>query len=100
MKVRRRRWSYGDTLLNSQFRRYAEGADKRAGAAAGVDSIKAIVLALQMIGVELYCSDHHKPGGLIWMESSRGYGVPVAANVRELLWAMIQTLSRTNALVG
>jgi hypothetical protein len=58
---------------------------KKASAAAGVDSIQAIVLALQKIGVELYCSDHHKSGGLIWTESGRGYGFPVAADVRDLL---------------
>ena len=54
---------------------------KKAGAAAGVDSIQAIVLAPQIIGVELYCSDHHKSGSLSWT----GPGFPVAGNVRDLL---------------
>jgi hypothetical protein len=58
---------------------------KKASAAAGVDSVQSIMLALQKIGVEVYTSDYHKSGSLTWIGSGRGYGFPVAANVRDLL---------------
>jgi hypothetical protein len=54
-------------------------------AAGGVDSVQALRLALQMIGAEIYTSEYHKSGNLIWHETGRGYGFPVASNLRDLL---------------
>jgi hypothetical protein len=51
----------------------------------GVDSIQAILLAFQMIGAELYTSEYHKSGQLIFHEPGQGYGFPVAASIRDLL---------------
>jgi hypothetical protein len=58
---------------------------KKAGAAAGADSIQSIFLALQMIGVEIYTSPHHKSGNLTWSAPGQGYGFPVPENVQDLL---------------
>ena len=58
---------------------------KRTGAAHGFDSVQAIFAALQMIGAELYTSDHHKAGRLSWGEPGRGYGFPLTQNLRDLL---------------
>jgi hypothetical protein len=53
--------------------------------ALGADSVQAILLAFQMIGAELYTSDHHKSGRLMFHEPGQGYGFPVAASIRDLL---------------
>jgi hypothetical protein len=37
-------------------------SEKRSYFAGGVDSSQALILALQMIGAELYASAHHKAG--------------------------------------
>jgi len=58
---------------------------KKSGAAAGVDSLQALVIALQKIGIEVYTSDHHKNGKLSWDRPGHGYGFPVAAIVRDVL---------------
>jgi hypothetical protein len=58
---------------------------KRAGAAAGADSIQSMFLALQKIGVEIYTSEHHKSGNLAWYAPGQGYGFPVSENVGDLL---------------
>ena len=55
---------------------------KRSHFAGGVDSFQALILALQMIGAELYASAHHKAGSLKWFERYRGYGFPVGCNLR------------------
>lgn len=57
----------------------------RAVEARGVDSMQALILALQMIGAELYTSNFHKSGELAWTEPSRGYGFPITRNLRDLL---------------
>jgi hypothetical protein len=57
----------------------------RKHAAQGLDSIQAIMLALQMIGGELYASEHHESGDLMFDAPRRGYGFPVAASLRDLL---------------
>jgi hypothetical protein len=51
----------------------------------GVDAVQALQLAMQMIGTELYVSDLHKAGRLMWQERGRGYGFPVTRNIRHLL---------------
>jgi len=58
---------------------------KRKTAAGGVDAVQALRLALQMVGTEIYTSDYHKSGNLIWLEAGRGYGFPVPPNLRDLL---------------
>jgi hypothetical protein len=58
---------------------------KRSGVAHGFDLVQAILAALQMIGAELYNSDHHKVGCLIWNEPGRGYGFPLTQSLRDLL---------------
>jgi hypothetical protein len=58
---------------------------KRSSAAGGADSVQALFLALQKIGVEIYTSDYHRQGQLSWFEAHQGYGFPVAKNLRDLL---------------
>jgi hypothetical protein len=60
-------------------------SQKRSHFAGGVDSFQALILALQMIGAEIYASAYHKAGWLKWAERYRGYGFPVGANLRDLL---------------
>ena len=43
------------------------------------------ILALQRIGVVIYTSPHHEAGSLRWADSARGYGFPIARNLRDLL---------------
>jgi uncharacterized protein DUF6968 len=51
----------------------------------GVDAAQALVMALQMIGVEIYTSRHHESGRLRWLAAGAGYGFPVSNNARDLL---------------
>jgi hypothetical protein len=53
--------------------------------AAGVDAVQALLQALQIIGVILYTSKHHRSGRLMWYEAGTGYGFPVTSNVRDML---------------
>ena len=53
--------------------------------AAGVDSVQALLLALQKIGIEIYTSRYHQSRSLRWLERQGGYGFPVPSNVRDLL---------------
>lgn len=52
---------------------------------AGVDSIQALHLALQKIGIELYASAYHKAGVLMFDRPGNGYGFPIPKNGRDLL---------------
>jgi hypothetical protein len=54
-------------------------------AAQGLDSVQAVVLALHMIGSELYASGYHKSGELMFDAPGRGYGFPVPRSLRDLL---------------
>jgi hypothetical protein len=47
--------------------------------------VQALVIALQMIGTELYTSAYHREGRLIYPRLPGGFGFPVAGNVRDLL---------------
>ena len=51
----------------------------------GVDSVQALDLALRAVGAQLYASDHHASGNLVWEEPGKGYGFPVTNNIRDLL---------------
>jgi hypothetical protein len=50
----------------------------------GIDAVQSILLAIQKIGIELYTSDAHKSGKLVWLEQGNGYGFPLSPNVRDL----------------
>jgi hypothetical protein len=54
-------------------------------AAGGADSIQALQIAMQLIGAQIYASDHHAAGKLMWLEPGRGYGFPVPSGIRDLL---------------
>jgi hypothetical protein len=54
-------------------------------ATSGIDSIQALILALNMIGSEIYTSEYHKAGHLSLGDSWKGYGFPVPQNLRDLL---------------
>jgi hypothetical protein len=60
-------------------------SQKRSHFAGSADSFQALILALQMIGAEIYASAYHKAGSLKWFERYRGYGFPVGCNLRDLL---------------
>ena len=51
----------------------------------GVDSVQALLIALQLIGVTLYASAHHRSGSLFFEEPGQGYGFPVPNNTRDML---------------
>ncbi len=51
----------------------------------GVDAVQAVMLAMEMIGAELYTSEAHRNGSLRWFEPGDGYGFPVAPTIRHLL---------------
>ena len=58
---------------------------KRKATLFGCDSVQALLLALSIIGSELYTSDCHKAGDLESGNSWKGYGFPVPQNLRDLL---------------
>ena len=62
---------------------WPEGKAERWGS--GVDAIQALLIAMQMIGAEVYASSQHQSGRLEWLEAGRGYGFPVSDNIRNLL---------------
>jgi len=51
----------------------------------GLDALQALVIALQMIGSELYTSSYHADGLLRAYDREDGYGFPVAPNLRDML---------------
>ena len=51
----------------------------------GFDSAQALILALQLIGAEIYSSSYHQSGKLSFDAPGKGYGFPVAPPLRELL---------------
>ena len=54
-------------------------------AAWGVDSVQAILIALQLIGSEIHASEYHRSGQLMLDEPGRGYGFPVTNGIRDML---------------
>jgi hypothetical protein len=65
---------------------------KRSSAAAGVDSVQALFLALQKIGIDIYTSDYHRQGQLVWFEADQGY--------RSTCGALAKNLLRLSRIVG
>jgi hypothetical protein len=64
--------------------------ETRRSSCVGSDSMQALMLALHMIGTEIYTSDFHKSGVLNWDNSKdskswKGYGFPVPVTLRDLL---------------
>lgn len=49
------------------------------------NAIQSLELALRMIGTELYASEYHKTGRLIWLKPGAGYGFPVPNIIRDTL---------------
>jgi uncharacterized protein DUF6968 len=62
---------------------WPEGRAERWGA--GVDSVQALLIALQMISAEIYASRYHESGALSWLAPRCGYGFPATKGMRELL---------------
>jgi hypothetical protein len=62
---------------------WPEGRAERWGT--GADAAQALLMALQMIGVEIYTSHYHESGRLRWLAAGGGYGFPVSHNARDLL---------------
>ena len=50
----------------------------------GADSVQALYLTLERIGLELYNSPHHEAGELVWDHPGKGYGFPLPENIRHL----------------
>lgn len=59
--------------------------EQRVHAGSGVDSIQAIHIAMQLIGSEIYASDYHHSGQLMFEPGARGYGFPVPRSLGHLL---------------
>jgi hypothetical protein len=53
--------------------------------ATGIDAMQALVLALQLLGSVVYSSAYHQAGALRWEKQGDGYGLPIAATLRDLL---------------
>jgi hypothetical protein len=51
----------------------------------GHDSAQALILAMSMIGADLYSSSYHKSGKLMLEAPGKGYGFPVPSSLRDLL---------------
>ena len=56
--------------------------DMKAG---GVDSMEALIIAIKMIGVDLYLSSYHRSGKPMFGVSGSGYGFPVVTTMRDPL---------------
>jgi Protein of unknown function len=50
----------------------------------GIDTVQALLIALEMVGINLYSSDPHKQGRLKWDEPHGGYGFPLNSALRQL----------------
>jgi hypothetical protein len=58
---------------------------QRANSGRGLDAMQALLHAMQMIGAEIYASEEHRSGRLVWSDDWRGYGFPVSGRIRDLL---------------
>lgn len=48
----------------------------------GTDAVQALLIALEMIGMNLYSSEAHAQGKLKWDEPHGGYGFPLNSAMR------------------
>ncbi|MEP9375648.1 hypothetical protein ABLE91_02945 [Aquabacter sp. CN5-332] len=53
--------------------------------AEGIDSVQALLHAMQMVGFHIYHSDHHDSGALWLSPGRKGYYFPVVAEMRNML---------------
>ena len=51
----------------------------------GVDGFQAIQLTMQKIGIELYTSQYHSSGALVFEKPNDGYGFPISKHMRDML---------------
>lgn len=51
----------------------------------GHDALQALMMALKMIGAEIYTSTYHAEGRLRAYDRDAGYGFPVPSSLRDLL---------------
>jgi hypothetical protein len=58
--------------------------DSKVRYAGGIDGVQALLLALEMIGADLYTSSEAQHGKLSWNEE-RALGFPVPDSIRDLL---------------
>ena len=56
----------------------------RRGEAHGVDSVQALLLAMQTIGAELYSARPVDANDLQWLEKGGGFGFPLSPALRDL----------------
>lgn len=56
----------------------------RRGKGYGIDSVQALLIAMQCIGVELYSSEAHEGGRLKWDRPRGGYGFPLHSGISDL----------------
>src|SRR3569623_1478741 len=50
----------------------------------GDDATQALILGLQMVAIDLYTTEYHRAGLLIWDEEEAGYGYPMPAPIRDI----------------
>jgi len=50
-----------------------------------VDSMQALIIAIKMIGADLYSSSYDRSGKLMFGVTGSGYGFPVVTTMRDLL---------------
>jgi hypothetical protein len=50
----------------------------------GIDSVQALLIAMMNIGAEIYASDAHRSGKLMWDPPGGGYGFPLVPGIRDL----------------
>ena len=50
----------------------------------GIDSVQALLIALMNIGAEIYASDAHRSGRLMWDRRGAGYGFALVPGIRDL----------------
>ena len=48
-----------------------------------IDSVQCLLLALNKVAAEIYTSEAHKSGKLIWEKRGDGYGFPLPAGIRD-----------------
>jgi hypothetical protein len=61
---------------------WPQGAGR--GKGRGIDSVQARLIALMNIGAEIYASDAHRSGKLMWDRPGGGYGFPLVPGIRDL----------------